>query len=72
MSVKLSTRSGLEWEAPVSLFKIPDSNNSGEYSYDVSNDAKRFLLNVPSDPNTRVPAMIVVNWLAEIKPLKEE
>ena len=39
----------------------------GGYSYDVSLDGQRFLVNALPQQTTTIPATIVVNWTAELR-----
>jgi Tol biopolymer transport system component len=59
------TASGFEVGTPVSLFRTTGVSTPG-YSYDISPDGQRFLIN-SLDEQTAAPVVLVVNWPADLK-----
>src|SRR6185436_6999197 len=57
MSVDVSS----EAATPKALFHVPG------FTYDVSHDGQRFIVDQPVDDTTRSPLTFVSNWMAERK-----
>ncbi|HXV61011.1 MAG TPA: hypothetical protein VEK15_09985, partial [Vicinamibacteria bacterium] len=64
MSVAVDGDEVLHASVPRPLFPFPD----GVFSWDVSADGERFLVNVPVIKSSSVPLSLVVNWAASLKP----
>ncbi len=63
MSVEVEASHGLRAGTPKPLFQLPE----GSFSWDVSADGERFLVNVPVIKSSSVPLSVVVNWAAGLK-----
>jgi Tol biopolymer transport system component len=63
-SVEIDTSHGLRVGTPKPLFQLPEGTG---FSWDVSADGERFLLNVPVTKSSSVPLSVVVNWTAGLK-----
>ena len=66
MAVSITTGPKFESGQPTQLFKSK-FKNSGSYSYAVSADGQRFLINTPVEDTSRNPVAIVFNWTNTLK-----
>jgi eukaryotic-like serine/threonine-protein kinase len=64
MAVEVRTK-GTAFEAgiPKQLFQLP----TGSSYWDVTSDGEKFLVPVPSGPQSRTPITVVLNWQADLK-----
>jgi eukaryotic-like serine/threonine-protein kinase len=60
-AVEIDASQGLRPGAPRPLFQLPEGTG---FTWDVSPDGERFLLNVPVIKSASVPLSVVVNWTA--------
>jgi Tol biopolymer transport system component len=63
MAVEIDARRGLRAGTPRPLFELPE----GAFSWDVSADGERFLVNVPVIKSSSVPLSMIVNWAAGLR-----
>ena len=69
MSVEVETEPVFEAGTPEQIWEIPFHNSVG-FSFVVSDDAQRFLVNRPIDAETRNPPIrVIFNWFEELKRL---
>jgi serine/threonine protein kinase/Tol biopolymer transport system component len=66
MAVPITTTPKFESGQPTQLFKSK-FKNTPSYSYAVSNDGQRFLINGPVEDTSRNPVAIVFNWTSTLK-----
>jgi serine/threonine protein kinase/WD40 repeat protein len=59
--------SGLQVNTPHTLFSLPLRMGQTRREYDVTRDGKRFIINVPTHPQSNEPITLVVNWPSELK-----
>jgi len=70
MAVSLKTSPTVELSAPVSLFATspqPPISALSFFSYDVSANGQKFLINTRSPTQNAAPLSVVLNWQAEIE-----
>jgi Tol biopolymer transport system component len=59
--------SGLQVNTPHTLFTLQLRMGQIRHGYDVTSDGKRFIINVPTHPQSNEPITLVVNWPSELK-----
>ena len=69
MVVEVEAQETFRPGVPSALFDVPEFNDLRPdifYHYDVSNDGRRFLIDVAAGESGRVPVTVVLNWQAEL------
>jgi eukaryotic-like serine/threonine-protein kinase len=70
MAVDVRTGTGFESGSPVALFLThPQQPISAMdfFSYDVTSDGQRFLVNTKADTSTSAPLSVILNWSSEVQ-----
>jgi WD40-like Beta Propeller Repeat len=61
-------RNGLQVNTAHTLFSLPLSIvGTIRHQYDVTRDGRRFIINMPTHPQSNEPIPLVINWLGELK-----
>jgi Tol biopolymer transport system component len=61
-----ATAHGLDFGAPIALFRVTEPIGVRFYPYDVSSDGQRILAMMP-DSSERVPLRVLINWQAGLR-----
>jgi hypothetical protein len=70
MSVAVKTGSTFEAAPPVTLFQAHPRQPVSfmdAYSYDVTADGQRFLINTRVDEPNAAPLLVILNWTSEVE-----
>ena len=70
MAVTVKTHSNFEAEPPISIFQTHMRQpiySMDAFSYDVTHDGQRFLINTKMDEPNPAPLSVILNWASEIE-----